>query len=639
MRALRMLFAIALTAVLAAGCSAAASDDDDTGTATVDAGDTGSDTSACDEEGDTRCDGKTYQVCENGKWTETECPDTCYPAAGCVLCPPGQTYCEGNTVMQCDPTGSSTSVVMDCADYSVECKDGECQIDDPCVKAIAEKSNIGCEYWAADLDNEQNSMDKVMGATGAGGQFAVAVANVGNDTTAHVVVEINNAAQGEPLDLETVETHDIGALDLYIFKLPRRDVDGGDFSDWLDDGPQTQLSSLAFRITSDVPVVAYQFNPLDQHYSNDATVLIPTSGLGNDHLIVGYYPNAPVDFAGSPKNRSYVTVLGVKESTTVNVTATYDVISGPGVPEMTAGTGIGIEKGKTATFTIGPFDVLNLETRFMKTTEKLMPDLTGSRVTSDKPVVVFSGSDMISLAFLPDMPPDFNSCCAEHIEHEIFPSAAMGYKFVASHSAQRNNGDPEYDFYRIIAYGKDDSTPTTVTTNLPSPDDQFTLAAGKYREFFANTGFVVDSDGPLHVAQFITAGTDIANPVGGAGDPSLLFFPSVEQRRGLYVFTTGEGFDSNWAVVSMAENTPVKIDGKDLLGECEGPLFDGTLDGIAYESWTCEISDGVHVVHSGDSPDTADYPIAVSVYGYYYAGSYAYTAGSDLRRINPFVPE
>jgi len=245
----------------------------------------------------------------------------------------------------------------------------------------------------------------------------------------------------------------------------------------------------------------------------------------------------------------------------------------------------------------------------------------------------------ISLAFIPDAPPDFNACCAEHVEHQVLPSAAMGQKFVASHSAQRNNGDPEYDFYRIIAYGKGDDTPTMVTTNLPSPDDQFALAPGEFHEFFANTGFVVDADGPLHVAQFITAGSDIAYPIAGAGDPSLLFFPSVEQRRGVYVFATGEGFQSNWAVVSLPQNTPVKIDGKDLTSECTGPLVDGTLDGINYESWTCRIADGAHIVHSGDTPETADYPIAVSVYGYYDVGSYAYTAGSDLRKINPFVPE
>jgi hypothetical protein len=635
---LRSLVLTVLVLTLAA-CQGVKSSGDDTDTGTNDT-ETGSDTNACDVEDEVECWDTTLMTCEDGQWTETEeCQDWCDPVLGCVLCPPGQPYCEGNLVMLCAPNGMSTSEEMDCAEWDTYCDDGACVFDDPCVQAMAEKSNVGCEYWAADLDNEQNSLDEAMGATGAGGQFAVVVANIGGDATAHVVVEINNAAQGDPLDLALVEEHDIDPLGLYIFRLPRRDVDGGDWAsphEWDDDGPQTQLSSLAFRVTSDVPVVAYQFNTLDQHYSNDATVLIPTSGLGTDHLVVGYYPNSPMDFPMSPKDRSYVTILGVEEGTVVDVTPTYDILNGPGVPEVA--TGIGILQGTTATFTIGPFDVLNLETRFMTTTSEPTPDLTGTRVHSDKPVVVYTGSDMISLAYIPDTT-DFNACCAEHIEHAVFPSQAMGQKFVATHSAQRKtSGEPEYDFYRIIAYGTDGDTPTNVTTNLGPPDDAFALAPGEFREFFANTGFVVDADGPLHVAQFITAGTDVT-PEDALGDPSLLFFPSVEQRRGLYVFTTGEGFDSNWAVISAAQGTDLHIDGADVEATCDGPQIDGTLDSVTYESWTCPIADGAHVVHSGPTPEEADYPIAVSVYGYYYAGSYAYTAGSDLRDINIYVPE
>ena len=632
---------VTLAAALAAGaCQGVSSGRDaDTGTGDTETG-SDSDSSACDLEGATECWDNDLMTCQDGQWALTEeCPLACDAALGCVDCAPGQAYCDGDVVMQCAPNGSSASEVMDCADWDTVCEDGACVFDDPCEQAMAEKSNIGCEYWAADLDNEQNSMDQVMGATGAGGQFAVVVANIGGDAAAHVVVEINNAAQGDPLDLEVVGEQEIEPLGLYVFDLPRRDVDGGDWNpphEWDDDGPQTQLSSLAFRVTSDLPVVAYQFNTIDQHYSNDATVLIPTSGLGKDHLVVGYYPNSPVDMTGSPRDRSYVTILGTEEGTTVSVTPTYDVIDGPGVPAVS--TGIGIAQGTTASFTLGPFDVLNLETRFMTSASEPTPDLTGTRVTSDKPVAVYTGSDMISLGYLPDTT-DFNSCCAEHIEHAVLPSQAMGEKFVATHSAERRtSGDPVHDFYRIIAYGTDGDAPTNVTTNLPAPDAAFSLAPGEFHEFFADRGFVVTADGPLHVAQFITAGTD-TYPADAMGDPSLLFFPSVEQRRGLYVFTTGQGFDSNWAVISAAQGTELHIDDADVASTCAGPVVDGAIDGVTYVEWTCQIADGAHIVHSGPSPEEATSPIAVSVYGYYYAGSYAYTAGSDLRVINTYVPE
>jgi hypothetical protein len=147
---------------------------------------------------------------------------------------------------------------------------------------------------------------------------------------------------------------------------------------------------------------------------------------------------------------------------------------------------------------------------------------------------------------------------------------------------------------------------------------------------------VETEDGYLHVAQFLV---DAGNTTAYIGDTALLYVPAVDQRRGVYVFTTGVGFSSNYAVVSMPQDTPAKIDGQDVNTVCEGPLSDGEIEDVPYESWTCEIEDGGHIVYSGANPDEADYPIGVLVYGYYNAGSYAYPAGSDLRQINPVVVE
>jgi IgGFc binding protein len=490
--------------------------------------------------------------------------------------------------------------------------------DHPCDQAIAKKSNIGCEYWAADLDNAENVVDNA-----AGGQFAVAIANIGSNGTAHVQVHINNADQGLPLDLELVEETDITEKDLYIFRLPRRDVDGENIKKNVDNGPQTWLSSRAFRITSSVPVVAYQFNTLNQVFSNDASLLLPTSGLGKDHLVVGYPPSGPIGQIGplpGPKNRAYITILGSEEETKVDVVPTYGIVAGEGVNAIPA--------GQQATFTIGPFDVINLETKFMSLLGKA-PDLTGSIVHSDKPVAVFFGVDLAMVSSIPDAE---ESCCAEHIEQQVLPSEAMGKKFVVSHSAKRSSGSPEPDMYRIIAYGPN----TQVDTSLPAPNNSFTLGAGEYKELFTTTGFVVDSTGPLHVAQFLVIQSD-CEPY--SGDSALLYVPAVDQRRGLYVFTTGKGFSSNWAVISMPHGAEVKIDNQAITAtpDCNGPRIDGDLNGVTFEEWTCKIKDGVHLIHTGPTPEETNDVIGVYVYGYYSAGSYAYPAGSDLREINDII--
>ncbi len=605
--------------VVAGGCQRTADDDDTT------------ETHHCLDEGATTCQDDEWMVCADGVWVAQEtCQDFCDPDLGCLLCPPGQPFCDGDAAMLCSEDGMDAALVMDCGEFHVECDEGECLFDDPCDEAEAWQSNIGCEYWAADLDNAENAIDDA-----AAGQFAVAVANIAGDGSAHVEVHINHADPGQGLELEKIDEADVAPGALHVFELPRRDVDGDDVTPNVDDGPQTWLSSRAFRITSDLPVVAYQFNTLDQQYSNDASLLLPTSGLGKDYRVVTYDPSTPMgEFMGlaMPANRGYVTILGVEDGTEVTVTVTADIRAGEGVPEIS--NGVGIYGGTSATFTINRFDVLNLETMLWdeypttQTGERV--DLTGTRVEADEPVAVFTGTDMSMV--LPSTAGE-DSCCAEHIEQQVLPSRTMGSSFVVPRSAPRCPENPEPDYYRIFSYDYG----TTVHTSLTSAgDDEFTLNPGQYHELWVTHGFTVEADGPLHVAQYLVVGTEACY----SGDSALLYVPAVDQRRPLYVFTTGEGFATNQAVISMPEGVTAQLDGVDVSApSCYGPLDDGTVDGVAYVSYSCEIADGVHTAYSGTDPDTATEPIGVFVYGYYNAGSYAYPAGSDLRTINELAPE
>jgi hypothetical protein len=852
------------------------------------------DTHHCLDEGATSCMDGDFVLCVDGAWVvQEECDDYCDPELGCLVCAPGVSFCEGNSMMQCAEDGTHEWELMDCEEWDTICVDGECVFDDPCVEAAAWESNIGCEYWAVDLDNSENYIDDAAGA-----QFAVAVANIGGEVPASVVVEINNAPQGEPQELEVIEEKELNPGELYIFRLPRRDADGDNLTENVDDGAQSWHASRAFRIQSDQPIVAYQFNTLDQVFSNDASLLIPTPALGEDHLVVTYMPANPVDFVGSPMNRSYVTIVGVEEATSVWVTPSYDVQAGivdcddhdpsvrpnatemcdgkdndcdgelladevdadgdgwmqcvqdcddadptvypfapelcdgidndcngsvgdhedfdgdgvtpcdgdcndrdpdiypgapeicdeedndcdgvlpddeadadgdgwpecdgdcddadaavyPGSPEVVGGTDadcdgttddtedddgdgftpmdgdcydddadvypgapeicdgmdndcdgtvptdeldvdmdgvsecdgdcddmdatrypgavvscgdsidddcdgvendnvdqdmdtyvpcsgvepifgdIAIHANTTQGFQIEPFDTLTLQTTFMASLMAPPPDLTGTYITSDKPVSVFTGVDMTMVV----VQSGDESCCAEHIEQQVMPSKSMDDTFVVSRSAQRNLENPEPDFYRIMAYADN----TTVTTSLGGPDSSFTLMAGEYHELVATTGFIVESTGPLHVAQFLVVGSDVGYAYEGAnGDSALLYVPALEQRRPLYLFTTGENFAVNWAVISAPAETPLMLDEQEVNNSrCRGPLVDGELDGVTYWSWFCEIEDGVHTVYSGDSPETADVDIAVYVYGYYSAGSYSYPAGSDLKVTNELSP-
>ncbi len=586
-------------------------------------GDSDGDADADCVEGEIRCRGAGAEECVDGAWQTTTCEGICVEGLGCVACDPRSRWCEGNTVMECLEDGSASRVVIECdASAGEQCSGGFCT--DACDEAMENRSNLGCEYWAVDLDNAENRIVGMpsLGDNAAGGQFAVALANPDPYLSAHVTAEINNAPYGEPLDLEVVAEVDIPPGGLEILELPRRDADGDNITTHVDDGPQTWISSRAFRITSTAPVVAYQFNTIDQRFSNDASLLLPTSGLDVHHIVLGYPPaNAiRVPMFDIPPSRAYVAVVGTEESTVVRITPTSRTFEGPNIPAL--------QPGETFEATIGPFDLINLETDTVTLAEAAgghYPDLTGTIVEATRPVAVFFGTDLSVVSPEGDTTDiEEDSCCAEHLESQILPTSAMGTRFVVSRSPQRSHSTPEPDVYRVLAVVDG----TTVTTNLAGPAASFSLNAGEHREFNSAEPFVLttNDDHPVHVGQFLVSQGFVADHT--IGDPSFLMFPAVDEWRGTYIFVTGRGFDEDYVSIAMPTGASLTLDGEDIAAraDCATQTI-GDLGDVGYVQVTCPIEDGVHEVDSGENP------VGVTVYGYYNAGSYAYSAGSELHRI------
>src|SRR3954471_18340005 len=102
------------------------------------------------------CSALGFQACQDGVYGEpVACgPDqVCDPESGCVVCPPDGLYCAGptdNDVYRCNKQGTEGTLVESCAADNV-CSGGECKT--PCEAAMDNPSNVGCDFWAADLDN------------------------------------------------------------------------------------------------------------------------------------------------------------------------------------------------------------------------------------------------------------------------------------------------------------------------------------------------------------------------------------------------------------------------------------------------------------------------------------------------------
>jgi hypothetical protein len=99
-----------------------------------------------------RCDFNIYVDCD-GNQRDCEAEGlVCAPTLGCATCAPGSKYCIGNEVHECGPDGQPTGPVVETCDVNagLTCSDGACKT--ACQIAEDQPSNVGCEFWAVDLD-------------------------------------------------------------------------------------------------------------------------------------------------------------------------------------------------------------------------------------------------------------------------------------------------------------------------------------------------------------------------------------------------------------------------------------------------------------------------------------------------------
>jgi hypothetical protein len=612
--------------------------------------------------GSTRCNGDRLETCIGDPAAQSwQLTDNCSALGlvcaaqlgACSSCNPGALECHGQSAASCDANGQWQSTQSCDTAHGFACRVGQCA--QLCELATAQQSNVGCEYWGVDLDNAVISAS----LNAAAQQYAIVVSNVQDDVPATVTVEQDDSLPGAAShQTRTIAKAVIAPRNLQVFKLGPREVDGS-ADGTFNTGTGTALTRHAYKVTSDYPIVAYQFNPLDNDnvFSNDASQLLPVSGLNSGvgrAYVVPAWPQTIAVTSDPNTNfgidlRAFLAIVGTRPDTMVRIHSTARVVAGGPFPA-------GLANGATAEVTLQPFEVLNLETGDFNA------DFTGSLIDADQPIAVFPGSEASDAPYFPALAQRF--CCADHLEHQTAPVRTVGKSYVLAKMPNRTSAViaagariglvDETEYYRVVAVqpGR-----TTVTTTLPPPWSVVDLTGeGDTQTIPSKTDFVLDATEPVIVLQ-VQASQDAGGVPRGlpGGDPSTLLPSPREQWRNDYVMLTPDKYVFDYVVVIAPSSAHAYIDGLALdASDSEVTPSDGLSAaerGSAtppYWTYRYQLSypiidptqrppnnvkpgkqdDGVHHIQ-------ADEPIGVIAYGFDSYVSYAYAGGTQLTVINP----
>lgn len=588
-------------------------------------------------EGNHRCAGSTYYVCSGGQWvTQQDCEAVCHETLGCVECSPGADVCSEGNVHSCSATGELGPQTEECTGALI-CQEGACV--NACDDAAMKRSYTGCEYWAVDLDNAVEVLDIAGGQCGTGSVVRnLSVCSSGADVlglcdppnnscptgytcgardvcvldaqhSPFAVVVSNPQARSVDVTLTGPEgtainrTIAAGQVEAIVPSptIPDQSIDG------------TGKERKAYKITSNLPIVAYQFNPLDNVnvFSNDASLLVPRAAFDVEYYVMSYPTTnrrsgslfggpGPHDYHG------YVSVVAWQDGTEIEVT--------PKVAVRASATQAALPANVAATFTLNAFEVLTLQA--------VAPgDLTGTKIkaiNSNVPFGVFGGHE--AAGFGESTPPDQTytegPCCADHVEEMLFPTSTWGRVFAIARSQSRGTNEP--DMVRIMA-----QKPNTMIQFLPPPISGScgTLGPGQYCQVKILADTSITTTEPVLIGHYLQSaiwqdffGFDSI----GEGDPSMAIAVPTEQFRTDYTVLVPSQYAKNYLSISAGSTGSIVVDGNPVTMT---PFANGT-----YRAARVMVNAGQHKISCPSG-------CGVEVYGYGDAVSYMFAGGLDLKQI------
>ena len=377
-----------------------------------------------------------------------------------------------------------------------------------CDYARASKSNVGCEYWAVDLDNAM--VDATRNA--AAQQFAVVVSNPQPDRRAEVDDRAGRRAPGEHAapsarsptrDDPAAQPRDLQARPARGRRQPRRRVQHRDrhgahaprLPDQEPTSRSSPTSSTRSRTSTSSPTTRRSSSRSRRSPTTRARIgpRLRRRRLAADHRQHRrsrhqLQPANPIDL------RAFLTHRRHAPDTHVRVTTTTRVIAGGPVPET--------QPGGVIEATLEPFDVLNLETGgfnadFTSSTHRRRP--AGRRLSRAAKLPTRPYFDELSTASAAPTTSRSSSIRFARPARTSSSRTRRAAREAVATPVPQSASLPEPEFFRIVAVSDEGRN---VETSLPPPTIVPPCAARRH----ARSGDVrrrrwSKSDGPVIVGD------------------------------------------------------------------------------------------------------------------------------------------
>jgi hypothetical protein len=555
-----------------------------------------------------------------------------------MICNPNSTFCDGNSVMQCNEDGTASMLSMECEE-DTQCVAGECL--GICDLIAYEQSNIGCRFWAVSNVNELLN-------PAFANDFGIAIGNPETNPDAMVTIK----RDGVEVASEVVPSGSTSAITLPMVTELRT-------------ATQSVIQSQgAYEIETSVPVAAYQYSPLNFtaplgiqctttadcpdpnrqectggecmvfSYTNDASLLLPEHVLTGNYMVTtwptwGSYDEEYTFIVTLPPSgrwfSGFITIVGTADATDVTLTSKN---------KTAGGNPSALNEGEQTTFTLNKGDVAqvlsyvpNIDGTAANCTGQGWPnttipgilkpnrtycsamsgDLTGSTVAATAPVAVFAGHTCTNLPY--------GSQACDHLEEMMFPVETWGLEIImtAPRPPNATQGVAE-TLYRVVALGDN----TSVAFDPPVTTSPVTLQAGEVHEFTTDKDFVAAGNARISITQGMLGALYLNS--GTSGDPAMGMGIPLQQHRSRYDFLTPDTYESNWV------NIVVPSGGTILLDDSTLTVFEA-VGSTGYDVARVSLEPGSHHIESG-----GDVPFSITSYGYAQFTSYLFPGGLNFKQ-------